>query len=312
MACLIGRRVVNPRYKKISPDNHYILYNDRDGKYPKKDYYLDVDCGRCINCFKKYMSAWRFRLIHEFLGLSKEELNRSYYVTLTIEPKYYTENRVILKKMVRRFLERVRKKYGSSIRHFFVTERGEDFNRLHFHGFFINTTFDVADTYNMWYYGFVKVVPVVDAEYPLSQKISYCTSYVTKGKKGKIDYIIADEDWPLVLVSQGLGKCYVNNPSAIHTGDILFPMTFEPNGTPRSLPRYLRQKVFTESELKILKDDYFDNLSDDVIPDPPYYIGNIQYNDYTVYLRDCLIIKQKYQEIYGKQFSRIFGFLEKE
>lgn len=300
MACLIGRRVVNPHYKKISPETHYFLYNDRDGIYPKKDYYINVDCNRCINCFRKYMSAWRFRLIHEFYGLSRSQLERSYFVTLTIENKYYTEKRKELKQMVRRFLERVRKKYGKSIRHFLVTERGEDKNRLHFHGFFIDTSFDVSDTYNLWYYGFVQVTPVLDAQYPLSQKISYCTSYVTKGKKGKIDFVIAPEDWPLVLVSPGLGLSYLRHPSAIHSGSTLFPLAFELNGTPRSLPRYLRQKVFNDSELKILKDNYFDNFSDDVIPDPPYYIGNVQYNDYTVYLRDCEIIKKQYELIYGK------------
>lgn len=300
MACVIGRKVVNPRYKKISPDRHYYLYNDVDGKYPKKDYFVNVDCGRCVNCFRKYMSAWRFRLLHEFFGLSREQLNRSYYVTLTIEPKYYTEKRLLLKKMIRRFLERVRRFCGKSIRHFFVTERGEDFNRIHFHGFFIDVSFDVSHTYNLWYYGFVQVVPVCDPQYPLSQKISYCTSYVTKGKKGVIENVIAPEDWPLVLVSPGLGKAYLRNAPVQHSSDILFPMTYEFNGTPRSLPRYLRQKVFSEYELKLLRDDYFDNYSEDVIPDPPYYIGNVEYTDYSLYLKDCAFIQQQYLQIYGK------------
>lgn len=300
MACVVGRRVVNPHYKKIAPDTHYFLYNDRDGLYPKKDYYINVDCGRCINCFRKYMSSWRFRLIHEFYGMSREQLQRSYFVTLTIEPKFYTEKKPLLKKMVRRFLERVRKKYGSSIRHFLVTERGEDFNRLHFHGFFFDTKFPVSETYNLWYYGFVQVSPVLDSQSPLSQKISYCTSYVTKGKKGKLDLIIVHEDFPIVLVSPGLGKSYLLNPSAIHSGATLFPMAYELNGSPRSLPRYLRQKVFTDDELETLKNDYFDNYSDDVIPDPPYFIGNVEYNDYTLYMRDCNMIKSLYNNIYGK------------
>lgn len=312
MACLIGRKVVNPRYKKISPDRHYYLYNDVDGKYPKKDYIVNVDCGRCVNCFRKYMSAWRFRLLHEFYGLTREQLNRSYYVTLTIEPKYYTEKKVLLKKMIRRFLERVRKFSGKSIRHFFVTERGENFNRIHFHGFFIDVNFDVAHTYNLWYYGFVEVCPVTNPEYPLSQKISYCTSYVTKGKKGKLDNVISPEDWPLVLVSPGLGKSYIKNAPVVHNGDVLFPMSFEFNGTPRSLPRYLRQKVFSDSELKQLKDDYFDNFSEDVVPDPPYYIGNIEYTDYSIYLKDCLFIQNEYKQIYGKQLSRISRSTESE
>lgn len=307
MACLVDKVIVNPRYRKIAPDTHMRLYHPEVGFYPKKDYFVKVDCGRCINCFRKYMSAWRFRLLHEFYNLSRSQLCNSYFVTLTIEPKYYSEKPVVLKKMVRRFLERVRKHCGKSVRHFLVTERGEEGNRLHFHGFFIDPSFDVSLTYNLWYYGFVEVVPVVSTEYPLSQRVSYCTSYVTKGKKGKVDDIILPENWPVVLVSPGLGKSYAQNPLFNHSSPVLYPMTAEFNGTSRSLPRYLRQKVFTEDELKTLKDDYFNNYSYDVIPDPPYYIGNVEYTDYTVYLRDIKFIQFQYKKIYGKQFGRILS-----
>lgn len=302
MACLIGRRVVNPHYKKIAPYSHYKLYNDRDGIYPKPDYYINVDCGRCINCFRKYMSAWRFRLIHELTSLSKAERQKTYFVTLTIEHKFYTEKKSKLKIMVRRFLERVRKKYGKSVRHFLVTERGDTTNRLHFHGFFINTDVPPNDFYNLWYYGFVKIAGVdSDPNRPLSQRISYCTSYVTKGKKGVISNVIPPENWPLVLVSAGLGKQYVEQNRHIHINQsVLFPLAFDVTGKVRSLPRYLRLKVFDEQQLKSLKDDYFANQSEDVIPDPPYFIGNKQFVDYIAYLRECELIKLEYLSIYGK------------
>ena len=302
MACCVPRIVVNPRYKKIAPDTHFRLYHHELGKHPKKDYYITVGCGRCINCFKKYMSSWRFRLIQEFLPYSREQISRSYFVTLTIEPRFYSEKRVVLKKMVRRFLERVRKKYGKSIRHFLVTERGEDFNRLHFHGFFFDTHVPPNDFYNLWYYGFVTVSPLTRTDYTLSQRISYCTSYVTKGKKGKLPLVIPPEDWPLVLVSPGLGASYASSTASLvhHQGSELFSMAFELNGTLRSLPRYLRQKVFSEVELNNLKNDYFDSVSDDVIPDGPYYIGERRYDGYSLYLKDCVSISHLYKSIYGK------------
>lgn len=299
MACLVPRTVVNPRYKKIAPNNHAFLYHCDYGQIPKKDYFVDVGCGRCINCFKKYMSAWRFRLLHECLSYTPAELSRSYFVTLTIEPRHYTQNKTKLKRMVRLFLERVRKDLGHSIKHFLVTERGEEKGRLHFHGFFFNTDLHPNKLYHYWRYGFVKVRSLSDREYPVSQRVSYCTSYVTKGKKGVIPDIIPPEDYPLVLVSPGLGKAYVDKYSHIHNRDVLFPLAFDINGALRSLPRYLRQKVFDDSALKELKDNYFDNLSEDVIPEPPYYIGNKVYQDYTLFKKDLIPIVNKYRLIYG-------------
>ena len=301
MACLIPKTIVNPRYKKIAPDSHFFLYHVTEGKYPKNDYYIQVGCGSCINCFKKYMSSWRFRLLHEFLNLSESVLKNSYYVTLTIENRFYTEKKPLLKKMVRRFLERVRSKYKKSIRHFLVTERGEDFNRLHFHGFFIDPPCPANEFYNLWYYGFVDIQPVLDPKYPLDQKISYCTSYITKGRKGKLPLVLSPEEKPLVLVSPGFGRSYVDTHKGLHhQSTILFSQAFELDGTLRSLPRYLRQYVFSDNELKVLKDDYFDSLSDDVIPDPPYFIGERQYNDYDTYTKALVPIKQLYHKIYGK------------
>lgn len=301
MACLINKVVVNPRYKKIAPDTHFRLYHNELGLYPKQDYYINVDCGRCINCFRKYMSAWRFRLLHECLSLSPEQMSRTYFATLTIEPKFYTEKKLLLKKYVRQFLEHVRYKCKHSPRHFIVTERGEKRNRLHFHAIFFDAPFPRSLLHKLWKYGFVEVRLLNAPPYNVSQSISYCTSYVTKGKKGRIENVISPENFPLVLVSPGLGLHYLRKSPINHRQrGQLIPLTYDVNGVPRSLPRYLRNKVFTESELKFLKDDYFKNSSPDVIPEPPYYIGSREYTDYSVYLAECVNIKHQYKQIYGK------------
>lgn len=300
MACLIQRIVVNPRYKKIAPDSHFKLYHHEHGLFPKQDYFLNVDCGRCLNCFRKYMSRWRFRLLYECLALSPSQMDRTYFVTLTLENKFYTEKKLELKKYVRKFLERLRYRTGKSVRHFIVTERGEKKNRLHFHAIFFDVHFNMAELYKYWLYGFIEYRKLRSPPYTLSQSISYCTSYVTKGKKGHIDYVITPENYPLVLVSPGLGASYVSKMHSYHHQNILVPFALDPTGHVVGLPRYLRQKIFSESELKFLKDDYFRNYSPDVIPDPPYYIGGVSYDDYSVYLSKCLDIKHQYNSIYGK------------
>lgn len=300
MACLIPRTIVNPHYKKIAPDTHDFLYNDVYGLFPKKDYFIQIPCGRCINCFRKYMSQWRTRLLYELLYYSREQISRTYFATLTIEPKFYTEKKPLLKKYIRQFLEHVRYKTTRSPRHFIVTERGEDKSRLHFHAIFFDCNFPKSHLAKFWKYGFVKVRDLVTPEYTLSQSISYCTTYVTKGKKGVIENVISPENFPLVLVSPGIGIKYVDKNKSFHHQGALIPFCKDVLGNIVSLPRYYRQKVFSESELKSLKDTYFDNFSYDVIPDGPYYIGNVQYDDYTVYLSKVLDIKNEYNLIYGK------------
>ena len=300
MACLVPRMIVNPRYRKIAPDRHYFLYNDIDGLYPKKDYYIQIPCNRCVNCFKKYMSQWRTRLLYELLYYSRAQISRTYFVTLTLEPKHYTEKKPLLKKYIRQFLEHVRYKTTRSPRHFIVTERGEDKNRLHFHAIFFDCNFPKSHLHKFWKFGFVKARDLVCPDYTISQSVSYITTYITKGKKGKIENIISPENFPLVLVSPGLGLNYVKRNHKFHHQGTLIPFCKDVYGNIVSLPRYYRQKVFSEDELKSLKDTYFDNFSHDVMPEPPYFIGGVQYDDYSVYLSKLVDIKNEYNLIYGK------------
>ena len=309
MSCLIERKVVNPRYKKIHPENHFVLFGDRD------DYYIPVDCGVCVNCVNKYKSSWYFRLVKEFEYYTIEQLKRSYYVTLTMDPLYYSESKHETRLLFRRFLERVRKKTGHSVRHFFISERGDaedGEHRIHFHGFLFDISFNPNLIWSFWNYGFVKVKPCINPEVPLIEFIGYCAGYITK----EVDECIIDKfDKPYVFVSPGLGKSYATDPQNIafhHQNNQLIPFVLE-NNTMRSLPRYLRQKVFSDDALKQMKNDYFKNISDDILPPAPYYIGKQQFEDYTVYQRAIKEIKNQYIEKYGnKSCKKIYGLAESE
>ena len=309
MACLLERKVVNPHYKKIHPDKHFLLFGDRD------DYYIPVDCGVCVNCVNKYKSSWNFRLVKEFEYYTIDQLKRSYYVTLTMAPEYYSETKSEVAKLFRRFLERIRKHTNKSVRHFFISERGEDDNgehRIHFHGFLFDITFNPNRIWSFWNYGFVKVKPCINSEESLLDFIGYCTGYITKDVD---DCIIDKYDKPYVFVSPGLGKSYstdVKNISFHHQNNQLVPFVLE-NKSIRSLPRYLRNKIFSEDELKHMKHEYFANISDDVLPPPPYYIGKQQFDDYTIYQKHLQPIKELYNKLYGyKSCKTIHGLAESE
>lgn len=307
MSCLVGRKIVNPHYKKLHPDKHYLLYGH------KEDYLIPVDCGVCVNCVNKYKSAWNFRLEQEFKYMSLKELQRVYYVTLTMAPEWYSESRSHLSLLVRRFLERYRKKFKKSIRHFLITERGEDENgehRIHFHGFFFELDHPEL-IWQLWAYGFVKVKPLVQKGEIVRNYIGYVTGYITSF----VDDVIIDKfDKPMVFCSKKLGIAYAidaKNVAFHHQNDTLFPLTYSNNYKLRSLPRYLRNKVFTEKERNLMKNDYFRNYDDDVIPDPPYYIGKQVYNDYSAYRKALDEIYNQYLKKYGKKshgsFSELAG-----
>ena len=42
-----------------------------------------------------------------------------------------------------------------------------------------------------------------------------------------------------------------------------------------------------------MKKQFFNNISDDVLPNPPYYIGKQQFNDYTIYQKELKPIKEE-------------------
>lgn len=309
MACLLQKKVVNPHYKKIHPDRHFVLYGHKD------DYLIPVDCGVCVNCINKYKSAWNFRLFKEFEYYTIDQLKKSYYVTLTMSPKYYGETKQHIRVLIRRFLERVRKHTKRSPRHFFISERGEDDNgehRIHLHGFLFDINFDPRYIWRWWNYGFVKVKPCINSDESLFEFISYCTGYITKDVS---ECIVDKSDKPFVFCSPGLGRAYsddVKNINFHHQNGQFIPFVLE-NNSMRSLPRYLRNKVFTEEEIKIMSKQFFSELSDDVIPPPPYFIGRQQFDDYTTYLENLKPIKNLYDKIYGNKFSKsLYGLVQSE
>lgn len=336
MACCIPQRIINPKYKKYCKvydnnqfddlvqigvrnlihdlKNHVLLkdskwniystyifksdifqYEDRD------DFYIDVPCGRCINCLRSRQTMWRIRLLNEYYYMSSDARANSYFVTLTIEPKYYDMIYADTALYVRRFLDRVRKACGSSPRHFIVTEFGDTTDRYHLHGIFFDYPADIHDLYRHWKYGFVKIRQLSE------RRCNYITSYITKHNQ---DLIIEPKYVEKLFVSPGLGRCYCDDPynHIFHRrhGEPI-PVMLNDSGFLQLMPKYFRTKIFTPEELDDLKIAYFANMSEDVVPDPPYRIGSRTYDDYTLYLKDCKQLLYAYNSLYNKnkQFKKI-------
>lgn len=239
--CLYPTYIKNPKYKPNKKNK---------GKPPvckdRRLLYIPTKCGCCIECRREKQREWRVRLEEELRS------NFGYFTTLTISPegieeieeksclKWEENPNEIATKGLRLFLERVRKETGKSIKHWCVTELGEKKDRIHLHGIFFGQK-SAELIRKHWKYGFVFI-----GEYCNSKSVNYMTKYMLK-----VD-IKHPSFKQIVLASAGIGKGYMNRQDYLwqkqNYKDInVATYTFR-NGTKMAMPKYYKNKIFTEEE----------------------------------------------------------------
>lgn len=209
-----------------------------------------VPCRKCIACKSNRRSEWSFRLLYEALDSSFN----NYFITLT-----YSDNRLPIhqfhegympcfdKRHIQLFIKRLRKHYtGFTVRFFLSSEYGTKTFRPHYHACIFNIPDDVIT--------FRKVVEDtwklgrVQADFLNTQRMGYVSKYIMK-QSWLEDFSRSDYRTPFMLCSQGIGRAYADNYALSHHGfDSLrpFALTFENRKV--CLPRYLKNKIFTDSE----------------------------------------------------------------
>ena len=237
--CLYSRLIPNPRYKPNKKNNR---------QPPKLKYealkYVPVSCGRCIECRRKKQREWIVRLQEElrqgspplFVTLTIDDTNLSNLRSKENEDPNETATRA-----VRLFLERIRKKTRKSIKHWFITELGEEKGRIHLHGFFWGPTVLLL---SLWKYGFVYI-----GSYTNEQSIFYMTKYMLKENPYDKNFI------GKVLCSAGIGKGYENRLDAKiakFDGENTKEYYRLRNGAKMAIPTYYRNKIYNEEEREIL------------------------------------------------------------
>lgn len=239
--CLYPVFVKNPKYKPNKKNK---------GKPPickdKRLLYIPIKCGYCIECRKEKQREWRVRLEEELRS------NYGYFITLTISPegikeleektelKWKENPNEIATKGLRLFLERVRKDTGKSMRHWCVTELGENNDRIHLHGvFFGQRSAELIKKH--WKYGFIFI-----GQYCNSRSVNYMTKYMLK-----VD-VKHKEFKQIVLASPGIGDGYFDRLDwqwqKQNYEKIEVPTYTFRNGTKMAMPKYYKDKLFTEQE----------------------------------------------------------------
>lgn len=243
--CLYPTYFKNPKY----------LPNKKNkGKPPvcvdRRLLYIPAKCGCCIECRKEKQREWRVRLEEELRS------NFGYFTTLTISPegikeieektslKWEENPNEIATKALRLFLERVRKETKKSIKHWCVTELGEEKDRVHLHGIFFGQR-SAELIRKHWKYGFVFI-----GVYCSSRSVNYMTKYMLK-----VD-IKHPEFKQIVLASPGIGAGYTDRLDYLwqkqnYKNINVATYTFR-NGTKMAMPKYYKNKIFTEKEREIM------------------------------------------------------------
>lgn len=237
--CLYPKLIKNKKYTK-NKKNGGVIPAVSDNRV----LWVTAACGKCFECRKQKARAWQVRMSEEL-----RENPNAIFVTLTISDesfeyimdKYQIEtNEECCKKMVRLFLERIRKETKKSIKHWFITEIGhERTERYHLHGIIWGIGIEEIVRRN-WKYGFVFIGSFVN-----EQTINYVVKYMLKKDKDHKEYN------PTVLCSAGIGAGYLNRKDSklnkfkgMNTNE-----TYRlRNGTKLNLPIYYRNKIYTDDE----------------------------------------------------------------
>jgi len=245
-------------YPKLIRNRKYGETKKNGGVIPavsdKRVLAVPVGCGKCIECRKQKSREWQVRLLEDVrhnkngkfitLTFSNESITDLSKEIETLEG--YNLDNAIATLAVRRFLERWRKKYKKSLRHWLITELGHNgTENLHLHGIvWTNESLDEVEKH--WQYGFVWKGKGEKKENYVSEKtVNYLTKYVTKQDKDHEHYTAK------ILTSAGIGAGYIeridSNKNKFKGKDTNETYTTR-SGHKIAMPIYWRNKIYTDEE----------------------------------------------------------------
>lgn len=245
--CLYTKYILNPKY----------LPNKENGYNPpactdERLRYVPASCGACIECRKEKKRSWCIRLNEEL----KNAKDPATFVTLTFNDKSlkeikeklgikenpnYEEQNIISYYALRHYMELLRKyNNGKYPRYWFITELGEDFERIHMHGIMWgNPKLLKYWKYGYWYKG----------DYVNEKTINYITKYMLKIPEKNPEFI------GKVMCSKGIGSGYWKSRNAkrnIYVRNNTNENYKMPNGAELPLPQYYRNYIYSSEEKEAL------------------------------------------------------------
>lgn len=204
---------------------------------------VPVPCGKCPPCKKRRIDGWVFRMMQQ-----EKVATFAHFVTLTydttvvpISPNGFM---TLEKSDFQAFMKRLRKNTGiQGIKYYAVGEYGTKNNRPHYHAIIFDCP--DKDAYNTaWGKGNVHVGDCTN------DSVAYCMKYLDKPHKKRI-HARDDREFEFPLMSKGIGKNYLTKEViGYHKADITRLYVTKAGGHKVALPRYYREKIYSEQEKK--------------------------------------------------------------
>lgn len=279
MMCLKPLTIPNP---KLHYDRFYNLGNFRDRKTFEmrygKESYLTVPCGKCEACIERKSNDWASRIYYEWLYAKTSK-----FLTLTYADHFLTWSNVelnvgsfyeyhrlptLVKRDVQLFMKRLRKRLGNGLRFFLGGEYGEDTGRPHYHLMLLDydkiyddDILEIAQS--AWSYG-----GVTQGESNI-QRCMYVAKYIYSTSNFDFRFCKGLQK-PFTLQSRrpGLGYKYFQNKSNIDYHNRTLDKTISLDENKKmGMPRYYRDKIFTEENKEILYRQWLDEPQTPPSPD---------------------------------------------
>lgn len=204
---------------------------------------VQVPCGHCLECRRVRVNSWFVRLLAHFRASSS-----SAFVTFTYDDAHlpFSDNGLMTLRYrdFQLFCKRARKA-GYSFKYYCAGEYGDSTSRPHFHVlFFSDVVTDFNKMCSLWTCGHVNFGVVREGS------IYYTLKYIDKAAFACGDRD-ADDDRasPRGLMSKGLGLSFLSDFMARYFHDDPSRSVVLRGGGHVALPRYYRDKLFSDSEL---------------------------------------------------------------
>ncbi|QCQ85117.1 replication initiator protein [Blackfly microvirus SF02] len=229
-----------------------------------------VPCGKCMECRKRKVSGWSFRLMQE-----DKISTSSHFITLT-----YDTNKVPItnkgymsleKRDLQLFFKRLRKshiKNSGTIKYYAVGEYGGKTWRPHYHIILFNA--DIKLIQSAWNNGQVHYGNITEAS------VGYTLKYISK--PGKIpQHKKDDRQKEFTLCSKKLGANYLDGGlPEWHKSDLENRCyTNLTDGKKGAMPRYYSDKLYTKEEKERIVNNQINRMAARIIKSDPFNARNI-------------------------------------
>lgn len=252
--CLQPIWIANRRYIRKDHDISLPMSELAQRPWDVSRFRLAVPCGKCEECQKALRNSWYVRIRQE-LSRCRADNEEAWFVTITIDPRYYKRAFDDPTWFMRKWFERIRHVTGRTIKHVFFQEFGMHSlsgsePRLHFHGFL----FAPRMSYNEFRSIISKFGHVWLCQ-ATAKRARYAVKYVVKHLNTSnydlpdaLRITLSDRKYSRKYVSPGLGDYIANQPHPdISRGTWTFDARLSDSGYQYKIPRYY-DKYLSEKE----------------------------------------------------------------